>query len=82
MEMKQIEDVKLKLPQVYTKFYSCFKCKEIVPCIPNSHENNKELQSFLKEHGTHTIALLDKHQLKSYSDKRFMEFNYILKHKQ
>lgn len=67
-----------KQPKVYTKFYSCFKCKEIIPCIPNNHKNCENLKGFLREHSRHTIALLNKNQLKDYSDKRFREFNYKL----
>jgi len=79
MKMKQPEDINIKMPQVYTKYYSCFNCKHIIPCIPNNYKNSVELKEFLKEHGNHTIALLNKNQIKNYSDKRFREFNYKLK---
>lgn len=61
------------------KFYTCFDCKDIIPCIPDNFENNKAIKRFLIKHSTHSIALLNKDQLKSFSDKRFRELNHKIK---
>lgn len=47
----------------------------MIQCIPNNFENTMKIKEFLLIHSLHTIALLDRHQLKDFSDKRFREFN-------
>lgn len=60
----------------FLKFYTCFDCKHMIQCIPDNFEKTKKLKEFLIKHSTHSIALLDKDQLKDFSNKRFREFNY------
>lgn len=63
----------------FSKFYICFDCKDMIQCIPDNFENTIKLKEFLINHSIHSIALLDKNQLKDFSNKRFREFNYKLK---
>ena len=64
------------LVESFSKFYACFHCKEMIQCIPNDFENTIKMKEFLINHSTHSIALLNKDQLKDFSYKRFREFNY------
>ena len=68
-----------KQPETFAKYYTCFSCKCIIHCVPESYRNNKELRIFLTKHSTHNISLLDKNQIRKYSEKRYREFSYKLK---
>ena len=64
------------LVERFLKFYICFDCKDMIQCIPDNPMNTTKLKEFLINHSTHSIALLNKDQLKKFSDRRFREFNY------
>ena len=59
---------------ILKKFYVCFDCKDMIPCIPGNYINTIRLKEFLIKHSNHRIALLTKKQLKEFSNKRFREF--------
>ncbi len=59
----------------FKKYYTCFDCKDIIQCIPGNFENTMKVKDFLIKHTRHSIALLDRNQLKEFSNKRFREFN-------
>lgn len=61
------------------KYYTCIKCKEVIPCRYNSFKDTKNLKAFLREHNKHTVSLLTKKELQELSNKRFREFNYKIK---
>jgi len=54
-------------PHTHSKFYVCFDCKYVVLCIPNNYSNQQKIQTFLTEHGNHSIALLNKIQIGKFN---------------